>query len=179
VADLMTAAIPAAIAVVPAFLLYLQNKNSNDREAKERTEARETEERRQQRELEQERWRADVEGKRTARERERDVYVKFLRIVGEVQTGVMASAAVGYVYAIQDRERRKLAQAYETVLLEATPAIRDAALRVRESLDHVIRAARQGDSAVEAEASALTGWMDDMREAVAAHLQGSASGKEP
>jgi hypothetical protein len=142
---LITAAAVIGAGIVPAGLLFLQNRSNNQRALEERRELRQIEADRDAQQAADNRAALDLD----LAERQRQRYQRFARIVEQIATATWSrdDLNTGACYSLPDADRVELADAYHAVLLWAEGPRDDVVVRrtqeVRQALEELIDFAQQ------------------------------------
>jgi len=132
----ITAGAVIGAGIVPAGLLFLQNRSNNERAAKERGELRQIESDRDAQQAADNR--AALE--RDLAEKQRQRYQRFARIVEQIAMATWSSDDL--YYSLPETDRVDLADAYQSVLLWAESPRDDSLMRcateVREALERLV-----------------------------------------
>lgn len=169
VRTIVQGAVTAIVGVVPAWLLYRQNKSSNDREAAERKELRDAETARAASESAK-----AVELARAQRiESERERYRRFWVIADKISAELFAlptGAAVPNPL-VRPADRAELSAAYADVMFSADQGLRTTAESVRMRLDTIIVLISDGGGPVSTSEEALFGsLLDQFRDVAQSRL---------
>ncbi|MCW2753748.1 MAG: hypothetical protein JWQ32_1159 [Marmoricola sp.] len=133
VRTIVAGVVTAAVGIVPAVLLYLQNQRSGEREATERSEQRASEE--VHRTYAEQAARDESKERKYAAKRER--YLRYSRSVEAISASIRLR---GYDsrYELPEPLRAETAAAYEDVMLTPSQTVRAAAEIVHSQLDSLV-----------------------------------------
>src|SRR5690349_2268195 len=112
VRTIVTGAVTAAVGIVPALLLFLQNQRSGEREATERSQQRISEE--AHRTFAEKAARDEAKDRKYAAKRER--YLRYSRSVEAISASIRLRG-YDYKYELPEPLRAETAAAYEDVML--------------------------------------------------------------
>lgn len=134
--------IPSLVAVVPALLLFLQNRSSSERETEDRQRERQAEDKRRDQDLEARKLDLEaardaetVKAQEAAQQRERDRYVRFLTAAQDVGMHWKVQEGGGTFKRVPAELRAEVASSYEDALLSAPDQVQASLESVKGVLD--------------------------------------------
>lgn len=172
VRTIVTGLVTVSVGVVPAVLLYRQNKESGARELTSRDAERASEDQRQKHAAARERVRAQIQLDEAARNELRQRFLRFLHAVGQAVEGADNANRVGLIHNLSPEEASELAGSAEDLLLDGQQ-LSASVEYVRRALDRFLTAGADGETTAEiANAKAALGQqMEVLRREMAQQLQ--------